>query len=465
VVEQMQAVAGFATIDTLPQAGEPPVLSVGRFARNERTGENFFISKVSRSSASLGGRPTVVLIHVKPLSSSQRTHLFLHCDWAVLASRPKVPSTFAAAALCCEISLCDHDCPVCGRAPDGGVRCRCSFPLGLPRGPLDYSQFRPNGAYSFVGRYSGLSSLYLRSGEMPDAPLQRVLASLAMTATSVPEPEYDALASSLQMLAIQERMGQPSVPRGVPTLSANVVASLDDRGPSSFGNVPVICDSATATSAEVVAARVEPVGPLRDADLTSCYALQLATTMQAEAAELCVIGLPLQQPALASGALSVFGEDPAAFLMDGADDFLIRPVREDDSSPVSSDDMLPASVREAVPQARRDPLEGSAISRAPTFDAHQGRLQPQAPLDPVAAAKLERQLERQRKNRLAAARSNARRKERRETLERSLRESHALKEELQQRYAAALARNTELKERAAEIWVSKMKTVRSEFGH
>lgn len=465
-VEQREAVAGFVNIDTLPQSGEPPMLMVGRFARCERTGETVLVMKTSRSAASSGGRPMVNVIDAQNESSTLRKYTFMHCDWVVLASRPRVPASFAAAALCCETALTDRECPVCGRPPTTDERCHCVLPMSLPRGPLDFTQFRSNGMFD-LGRFSGLSSLFMRHLDIASSPLQSVSASVVMTASPVLDAEYDKLARSMQTMAIQERLSQAPSSRGLPTAGATAVESVVPTGVMNGSN-----GGASNMTRPVAAIRASPLLPcaglavakssvvLNRAGMVSAtiehpsppLAFQGLGALQPEMFhEFCVRDLPAK-PVLDIGIAEEV--DPAAYLEDdgGA---LMR------SSPISEDEALQRTGRTPRNKSAERSIDPEKEASAPVaIPEESSGVDKDDTVDPKVAARLERQ----RKNRLAASKSNARRKERRETLERNLREVRAREQELKSRHATVLARNTELKDRAANVWVSKMKCIPSENG-
>jgi hypothetical protein len=398
----LKGVSGFSGVPTMPSGGAT-VLTCGRFARDERTGETFVVS----SELSASGCPSgslVTVLYMRNESSTRRRHVFLQCDRAQLAWRPKVAASFAETAVFCESTLADRACPVCLQAPVGDARCGCEVPFALPSGPLDFTKFRANSVLN-CGHFTGLSRLSVRSPEGPTAPFSCTSVPTLMATSSQGDPSFNSIAVMLQSLVLQERIGTGSVSRGLPgaAVGAGVAPLLSAPGAPSPPAALAICDGDAEAPLDIV---------------------QVLGDLEREESH---PGLPPLDPVV-------------CLIPDG------RPSADEHAAVRLSS---VSSTGQSVDAASCD--EPRSVNSAPAASlSGEGRTPPP---DARGVAKLERQ----RRNRLAATRSNARRKARREELEQNLEQARERERELLQKHAAVLACNAALKERAAQVWVSKMR--------
>jgi hypothetical protein len=78
VVEDVEAIAGFANIPSMPQPGEPRVRAVRRFARDDATGVLFCLCWTSRSVKGNDWKPMATLSHLRSVTSCESLAIFLH---------------------------------------------------------------------------------------------------------------------------------------------------------------------------------------------------------------------------------------------------------------------------------------------------------------------------------------------------------------------------------------------------
>lgn len=460
LVNKIGAVPGFANVASLPQPGEPKVLAFGRFARCERTGEVISVAKASRSAEATGGKPMVTVCHWKNSDSKRRWGLFMHCDYSALSNKPKVPASFVDATVFADVTNAERACPVCGREPSALVTCKCLIPFVSPRDPLDYSHFRRNGTYQ-LGRYSSRSSVFSRPYANLLTSLQSMQLPTVITLSAAADSDYDQIATSLQALGIQDRLTSLSVPRGVLAPTSSMAGALLER--EMIAPVPAI--EPDALDIGMVSADTSKYAALAKVETPTTF-VDSVMPFSAGAEEGDFIEMSLATPEFdtsmenAGLMTSELECTPVPTLYD---DVLI-PVLDDaqcrqawTTDPVSAAGPITA---EAFSFAGSAAIETSHVSierlasSSSGSDRQKGGETENA-LDAKAAAKLERQ----RKNRLAAARSNERRRERREGMKRELETLRRQEQELSKKHAAVLAYNASLKELAAQAYMEKMRTV------
>lgn len=217
---------------------------------------------------------TVTMDYIRNESSTVRRHLFVHCDKAKFCAAKNKPwkaSVIVDASYLVETSLADRSyCPACQLRPSNGMRCACRIPFSSPSSALDYSTLRPNHTlnagefkarafveqahvlfflfasvhvhilmlprslvhsvfvlrctYMFCVSYlryhlGTVSNIFLRSGQ--GTPYVHVIAPGAMTempSVYGEDPSESAVLKGFRDMAIQERLTRGAVPRSPPAL-------------------------------------------------------------------------------------------------------------------------------------------------------------------------------------------------------------------------------------------------------
>jgi hypothetical protein len=443
VVEKVQAVPGFANVDSMPQPGEPEVLAVGRFARDERSGEGICLSKSSRSAQSAGGKAMATIWHWKTESSTRRSAVFLHCDYAALSCEPKVPASFVTTTILADVCLSERACPVCGREAIPQV-CRCEIPFRAPRSALDYTHFKHNSVFH-LGRFASRSHVFMRPAGDLLSPLQPAVIPTSLTLSATPEPQFDRFAHSMQTLGIQERLLSSAIPRSV------TEASLFTGWRQALSSESADMYAVDARGFDMLVPMAEEYCPV-DCPLSVGSSTGALTPMYVTAGD-------------QSSFLYVCDDAPKGLFDEGAvevelfPEAIDNPLKEQEKLAVFDFGTKPdfdclylfsSTISEEKVLSESQPSESQPWKSQPSErQAPEGRQ--------IAGPKDAAKLERQRKNRLAAARSNERRRERRLAMNQEL-ESLRLKErELCKKHEAVLACNSLLKERAAQMWLGQVR--------
>jgi hypothetical protein len=404
VVHRVDAVDGVSTFASLPQPGEPGIFLVGRFVREELSGETLVLSKAYVPGA--GGRPMATVLYLKFKTSSRRHHMFMQCDARLLARTSQAPRHFAETCVFADVSVTDFDCSVCGMSPRKtpvSARCSCKLPFLLPNGPRDFTRFRLNSLPN-LGVFAGKSIVF---AEQTNA-LCRLPQSTVVTTSRLAGPSNNDLATAMRTLALQDRLGQGSVCYGVS--NALGTASIDR-----------IVHTGEVTS-ELDAAYVE----IATFDDLGCRTVAFSCDPTLESTQ--------DEPAFGAGNLLSDIFTPSGALR------CEQPTSSRfDSAAEVSDPSAPVCLDWADNVAPRSPAEENEDESARALVAR------------LAAARDRRRLERQERNRRSAARSNARRREQRAALEQALLETKVRERELRERRALLTAENLQLRERVARL--------------
>jgi hypothetical protein len=441
VVKKFQPVLGFANVYSMPQPGEPEVLAVGRFARDERSGEGICLSKSSRSAQSAGGKAMATIWHWNTESSTRRSAVFLHCDDAALSCRPKVAASFVATTILADVCLSNRACPLCGGEAIPQV-CRCEMPFQAPRSALDHTQFKHNSVLH-LGRFASRSQVFMRPAGDLLSPLQTAVIPTSMTLSATPEPQFGNFVLSMQTLGIQERLQSSAIPRRFTEFS------LFTGWNQALSSEPADIFAVDGPDFDMLVLMAEadcPVGcPLSVGSSTGALTpIYLTTGDQSSSIYVCddaPKGL-FDESAMEVGLLVEATdtrlkeqEMPAVF------DFGTKP--DFDCLYLFHSTISEEKVPSESQPSKSQPWESQPSERQAS--------ESQQIVDPKDAAKLERQ----QKNRLAAARSNEQRRERRLAMHKELESLRLRERELCKKHEAALSCNALLKERAAQMWLGK----------
>lgn len=382
VVQRTVPVEHLSSIDTLPNPGEAGTLAIGRFARVNSTGETLMISKVPRSSSSLGGRPMVAVTYLRNVSTVKREHLFMHCDYALLSKSEQVPLSFARSVVFAERSIANRRCCVCEEEPLAEKPCACVMKFSPPARSLDFTSFRANGKCNY-GQFTAVSTVYVRP---PTASYLGVRSmSSLVTTTELPGARGESISSTLQTLAIQERSKHVAVVSCPLFNGAKALLSATREQSNDSHHVPRVQPGAANHTATFA-----------DAELTHDFG-----SMAEVASRQWILESPDANPG--SGVL---------------DSGL--------PSPLDSQDFL----QDPVPQLIDVPTK--VPRRLTVDDLERAR----------ASAKAERQM----RNRLSAAKSNQKRRDHRDALRTLLKEAREKEAQLRNIHATLSARNAVLKE-------------------
>jgi hypothetical protein len=454
--------------------------SAGRFIRCEATGETLIATTALVSGAAAAAEPGA-LVYLRHDSSTARFHLFATIVpgvpvRAVYADYLRGdPRALAAHFLFAEAvtQVRQTGCPECQRPAEDA--CNCDLRHVVPRSALDFSVFEGNHNHH-LGLFAGKSVLSIitsRSAEGEDAGGEAVVgaerrpAFPAFTRIACPpqfidcKPLDSGITDLLARLAIQDRLQTASpakliMPSGDGAVPSTLALLEDAIGEPGTGVVHALYVSGVASRV------LDPCG----SQLTVQESLPSVgdETMGMSGKDGDGVGI-FDSFAEAAGAgggkLAPFVD--ADTIMSGLDDIsTVKDIHPDAGFELFLDDHVPlehnasfsgnaewthnANKESTIspPESSPSPSDGSAGAQDPS----------EATKRDGAPVKVDhRKLTRQAKNRLAAARSNARRKHEMDSLKHSVAEAREMVRSLKAREAELRDLNRQLKEDAALRWV------------
>lgn len=435
-------------------------LSIGRFARDESSGEMLVVAREIPSPASQHVATMVTVKYVRNSSTRDRDFLWMHCDYAALRAvrNAASASAFYSASVMCNVTKdITRACPLCRMALPEAARCNCRLPRSSPRGPTDFSNFRANGLFD-LGEWKGVSSFYFAQGP---GRLSRSKTFMSETTTAYADSEHTRLSNQLQSLAIQERLLAGAFCKPSPSMAGSTHAGLP-----AITDGKQVLHKASAGSPFVYRTHDAPLGI--SAELPS-VALPLPVergpvqnlTNGAEVDVECVAGQVLPTRARKSDETS-FGREIGG-----------RVSVEVSSTPRANNTLHagdigdnngghgPTQIARSAVAVRGTLGRKPSLASAETFDGRASPIRNQQKkggggLGNLPAAELptdmelEKQRRRQESRRLAATRSKARQREYEATLTQKVAAIQLRLQEAQQRHASALAVNSALKEVAKD---------------
>lgn len=390
-----------------PISGKTVVLyNMGRFVRDERSAETLMINTSLVDSAlqlhPQDMHPSCAMIYLRHDSSTARYHFFASCNGDLFFNGKHAESVMYA-----ESVLHYRICPVCFASPY--MSCNCSIPFQVPKTCLDFSAFVPN-SLSHMGKFTGTSIFVCK--DQRNGHVSRNISHSQHLYDSVMDVELTKL---LQDIAIQDRLLRANPCRGV---MPGIVSDAD-------GTEPPI-------SSGIESNEIGPFLDLTDFDLD----LKIDSSSRDITELYDVVGSV--DNVLDDGGIFC----PNSFLPTGSPAVEMTP----EMQPLKS-----VRVTSEQPGRGRAYLAEGCVPLAPCPSSDIGIEggTVEEIKDDFQSAKV---LERQRKNRLAAARSNARRKLRMDTLKVDLQQGKDKICKLERRKQELLSINQHLKEQAANIW-------------
>jgi hypothetical protein len=425
---------------TLYSDHPPAVYAVGRFVRDERTAETLIVStNMSRTNAPgsspapalISGvstvssasnpafHPRTSIIYLRHDSSTQRSHLFAACDPELFAR-----GRYAESVVFAESEVQVRFCPVCNASP--AAKCGCALPLRVPKSALDFSAFLPN-CKTHYGSFHSKSNVSFRNGLA--AAFGRAVSSKMGLCS---QDSDKSIAQLLQNLAIQDRMERVCPSRTI----------MPAAGQTASGD-PAVLEKLSSAS--------HTPSPSPSSDTPNCGSADLSDALGAawiDGVDLADDMYPrILLPPDADGGWAQSQADPPplpheAFGQGEVLDFM-------DIVSVVPDCAISASVAEKHQQS------ATAIVTSPVPTAYYVASPVEVPVQQPSAdvaVKSAKQLERQRKNREAASRSNAKRKLVMDTLKEQVDDARKSILLLQEKEAKLKADNQALKDIAARRW-------------
>lgn len=447
-IERLSAVDGFTSFSfpSMPNDADGKVRLMGRFAMLEETGECVSVSTSSTSPAMF---PAAEMTQVTSMRHDCGAYL-VTLSYALTSLLPALWRPTSVEDLTDAIILCEAAsfrrarCSICGNLPLDGRACMCtamadfnarqatdtdwnhSLARRLHGGGGGRGCIGGNGR--FIGEFTGLSQLYVRSGPGAETK-QMFLPSLNIRNSFMDDASGRGLAHEMQLLAIR------SIVNSVPRLCSleRPPELLSDSGLRTTEKETDIVDAA------VEAAMRQPVGQDLGNDPSIC-----------------------RHPLSSAHSQSASGGETVAYSRDGGSSSLSSDPSQETKSPSYSLESDGCG-RPDVIWDGRIPTKAVAAGRGMVTGAwqrekihgpiaHQGDAA-ELPSDEIISAEqiLE---ERRRKNRQSARNSDARRKEGRKILERDVKFVRERVVELEARKLALETENEELKRRLAVDFVA-----------
>lgn len=388
-----------------PIAEEPSIVyNMGRFVRDERSAEMLIVNTSlsdsnSAESRSLEKLPKCAIVYMRHDSSTERFHFFAGCD-----SNLFFTGKHAESVMFSESVLHYRICPICFASPYSS--CNCSIPFQVPKTYLDFSAFAPN-SLSHMGAFAGTAVFVCK--DQRSGRIRRQVCPSRDVFSSNADME---LVKLLQDMAIQDRL-----------LRGNLCRTVMPSG--------------DLNSVEIG----EPVSAIDESNEEDLV-LNLAD-----------FELDLENGTVYPNFTELL--DAPGFTDDLPDITDQNSVLPPDDPGADSTSELQHLQRARVTSAgsvlgKPSRTEGTVplpILNISVVDSTDGAAEKSN--DDIKLAKAQ---ERQRKNRLAAARSNARRKLEMDTLKTDLQQEKEKVAMLERRRQELLSFNQHLKEQAANIW-------------
>lgn len=406
-------------------SGEPVMsYNIGRFVRDERSAETLIVNTSmldSDSRMSIPGleRPGCAIVYLRHNSSTDRYHFFAACNHELFFRGKHAESVIFSESV--------HQyrlCPVCSASPY--MSCNCSIPLKLPKTALDFSAFIHNGM-THMGKFAGNSVFTCR--DRRNGIVKRIV---SISRDSFDGAVDNALSMELQNLAIQDRLRRANLCR---TVMPGGCADPTSTDPITFNAVEITDNSVEITDGDQAP---DPFDSELNIDVASLPALFDGPDISND-----VNKLSSSNSSDILDPIDALIVDPAAVL---------QPQDEhSDSCPEpSTTSTSNTNGNESSSLAVASDIANTCENKAPQSSA--GISDDEGSSFTVGDARSTKALERQRKNRLAAARSNARRKLHLDTLKADLEKGHDTVRILEAQRQELLSVNRELKEKAAGLW-------------
>lgn len=391
-----------ATDSICAETGAPnlQVFSLGRFVYDARTAETLIISKplsdagimAEEGAAGLPHyRTGTVIVHKRHATPKRQEHFFASCDDEMFWNGNIADSILYSESFSSEKAVC----AVCGKT--NNQFCTCVMLLPTPKSALDFSGFRKNIA-THATMSPGRLVLSFR-----DKLASQFTTTVQHSMGSLLGDMSIGMAMLLRLVAIQNRMKRINPTRLAMPAGADVNLLSDGN---EVASMPLEACAATSSSDDDTLASMENTAgvgnPTFQTALNTFASLQLARNNETI-------------HSLSSSVTTTAG------------------TRQDAAVSIESVAMLS---RGMSPDSDENGLETNNPNFAPSSEVDE---------------KLRRRLERQRKNRLAAARSNARRKLEREARREDLERLKNSVQVLRAREADLIRENAVLKERAIDM--------------
>lgn len=203
----------------MPSPGQSGSHSVGRFVRDERSGEFLVLS----TSYTPGHEPdgTMTLLHSEYVSDRERKQTFLRSDpnasdtnLSVGNVEAQMSRNLSRNAVVLNITSQKRSCPKCN-----SVNCGCGPSFvhgdGVPAKTMDFRSF-PGSSARYAGEYIGMTSFFWRIA--PGCEFHNIVAPLSSLVGSISGKDVHDTLSRLREASIQNRMIiglQGNVPKGV----------------------------------------------------------------------------------------------------------------------------------------------------------------------------------------------------------------------------------------------------------
>lgn len=390
------------TDSVCPRSGKPTlqVFFLGRFVCDERNAEMLVVSNTLPNTGILaenGGsdlrphRRGTSLVLKRHLSSSKQEHMFASCDEASFWS-----GNYTDSVLFSEYIVTGNStCPVC--LQPSSQNCSCVFSLPTPKSPLDFSCFRTNVA-THMRLSRGESMISVRDDLSKDF-------TTILQPCDVPRVRDgdSGMALLMRTLAIRDRMRRVSPSR-------LMMSGLDSEQHAAAGlfHTDTVCDASNDASN----------------DTSNSDNSVSSTEKNVNSSDMLI-----------KSALNHI----AAFRPDGSTEKFIR------LENVDNDERADADLTKTLHDASDEIEDETAIASS---EANMDYAILDVNISTDVDEKLRRQAERQRKNRLAAARSNARRKLERDARREDLAKLRVMIAGLQKKEARLVRENLILKEQA-----------------
>lgn len=445
----------------MPRPGDSGVQTIGRFCRDEVTGE--FLQLKTTYAPGHPGHSQATLVHAKYEIDGVRSQLFMRCDPSILQHAAKSAQDFVRSSVVCVLSSHRRSCRMCSPSA-----CGCHLPLVVPKTPgnsgsLNFSNFSDHAA-KYGGEYFGTSSILTR--HRVDAPYQKPWGGPTSVVNSCASGSSSQMKLSwLRQMAIQSRMlvgmaadlprsvvppGSPLIPHDLLNIciSAPVSKGVDELhvGPSSGrlqheggGSGSRCCATADGT------ARILPQGrTTKDVTVNNIEAQQMSLSCDQHGPEF--------DPSCAADGekenLSFFDRS-----LVGTEVALSSPSRAPNFSDIESYfpgvDFSGNGGRSGQTAPHFNPVSTKSLNVCHNTEVEE--------LHSALGQGSPRE-DRKRRNRESAWRSNQRRKAYRAKLAKDLSDIRIKKDELLSKKATLQSVNLALKERAAREWMATAKT-------
>jgi hypothetical protein len=428
-------------------SGFQSLLRVGRFIRDDSTGESLVIA-VGREATVYWGKQ-VLLYYVNHRSASRRnTFLGIFEYDAFMASR------FGEALLFAEIDSHVRPCPICRTILPSG--CNCSPPLRMPRNPLDFPAFVNNVLLSFhSGAYENIFSTFWRSLLLPNcnssilrwnATKSAVLNSLKSTFIKQVNPVREwhmAVENSDQIYVLQSAALQ-CILGGINQSKAAVPSNRMQQDLSNLNPESQIgFETASQILEQLLAGAGQNPGDsqcerVEDESIIDTHDLNETENMGATRN---INQLDKREIQNIEPTLSVFPPDET----------ISKRIHQQKGSVTSNDDDSDQTQR--CKNAASEAGSCDTSDEATPLQSLQERSSAVSSLNDA----LDRNSIRKKRNRAAAARSNAKRKVYLQKLRKDVEEIRTQVKALRAKESELRACNQQLKDRAVQIWRSQLK--------